>query len=212
MFPQKPSASGTGSLLTTSCRLLPELPPWPREARNQQVAEGSPTQRDTAPPPREKARRRPGGTEPSPVLWGRSSSEPQGAEQLWCLQALPTCANGQYRPLLSASHHNITGFKETVYCINPQKWGRSVSVSFSCALPLCRTKNKSAARKSALNRTKIELFSLNNTLFWHVCLFTSKLFVKCTVEVGLREAKTSYLNFGSVLQESNIVSDESLVG
>lgn len=136
----------------------------------------------------------------------------QGAEQLWCLQALPTCANGQYRPLLSASHHNITGFKETVYCINPQKWDRSVSGSLSCALPLCRTKNKSAARKPALNRTKIELFSVNNTLFWHVCLFTSKLFVKCTVEVGLREVKTSYLNFGSVLQESNIVSDESLVG
>jgi len=45
-----------------------------------------------------------------------------------------------------------------------------------------------------------------------MCLFTSKLFVKCMVEFGLREVKTSYLNFRSILQESNIVSDESLVG
>lgn len=55
MFPQKPSASDTGSLLKTSCRLPSELPPWPREARTQQVAEGSPSQRETALPPQEMA-------------------------------------------------------------------------------------------------------------------------------------------------------------
>lgn len=80
------------------------------------------------------------------------------------------------------------------------------------ALALCSTKNKSTASKPSLNRTEIEPFSLNNTLFWHVCLFTSKLFVKCMMGFDLCEVKTSCLNSRSVLQESNIVSDESLVG
>lgn len=43
-----------------------------------------------------------------------------------------------------------------------------------------------------------------------VCLLQS--FVKCMVGFDLCEEKTSCLNSRSVLQESNIVSDESLVG
>lgn len=90
--------------------------------------------------------------------------------------------------------------------------GQKCFGKLQCALALCSTKNKSTASKPSLNRTEIEPFSLNNTLFWHVCLFTSKLFVKCMMEFDLCEVKTSCLNSRSVLQESNIVSDESLVG
>lgn len=146
--------------------------------------------------------------------WGKyqAEAEPEGVEGCQCPQGCSGTIPHVPTASQNTSHSNTPGFKETSYCKNTLKCGRSVWGSFSCTLALYSTKNKSTARKPSLNRTEIEPFSLNNTLFWHMCLFTSKLFVKCMVEFDPREVKTSYLNCRSLLQESNIVSDESLVG
>lgn len=153
-------------------------------------------------------RRSPGGAVPAAP--GATSRACRGAAAAAPVGAAVT--GPRARSPGNTPRSSIPAFKETACCRTAQKWNRSVEGSFSCALALCSVKNKGTARKPSLNRTKIEPFSLNNTLFWHVCLFTSKLFVKCMVEFDLREVETSYLNCRSLLQESNIVSDESLVG
>lgn len=148
--------------------------------------------------------------------WGRTRLERKG--RVWravdILQAPPTIPHLPRARTASWEHisQQYPWLQSNCILQKRSEVGQKCFGKLQRALALCSTKNKSTASKPSLNRTEIEPFSLNNTLFWHVCLFTSKLFVKCMVGFDLCKVKTSCLNSGSILQESNIVSDESLVG